>query len=102
MASTDFNMLCLEAPQDMLQITDGMEPSEETLEIVHPATWLRTLVKQQKQAEQNLTKLVRLCGNTVDHTDQRIRQIEQAYRDLLEGTRYVYDRLSANEQITGE
>jgi len=51
MASTDFNMLRLEAPRDMLQITDGAEPTEETLEIAHPATWLRTLVKQQKQAE---------------------------------------------------
>jgi len=102
MASTDFNMLRLEAPRDVLQITDGTEPAEEALEVARPATWLRALVKQQKQAEQDLAQLVRLCGNTVDHTDQRIRQIKQAYRDLSEGTRYVYDRLSANEQITGD
>jgi len=106
MTSTDFNMLRLEAPRDILRITDGMGPAREAAgeiqEVSRPATWLRALVKQQKQAEQDLAQLVQLCGNTVDHTDQRIRQIEQAYRDLSEGTRYVYDRLSANEQITGD
>jgi len=102
MASTDFNMLRLEAPRDVLQITDGTEQAEETLEVANPATWLRALAKQQKQAEQDLAQLVHLCGNTIDHADQRIQQIEQAYRDLSEGTRYVYDRLSANERITGD
>jgi len=95
MTSTDFNMLRLEAPRDILRITDGTEPereaAEEILEVSRPATWLRALVKQQKQAEQDLAQLVQLCGNTVDHTDQRIRQIEQPYQDLSEGTRYVYD-----------
>jgi len=102
MASTDFNMLRLEAPRDVLQITDGTEQAEETLEVANPATWLRTLAKQQKQAEQDLAQRVHLCGNTIDHADQRIQQIEQAYQDLSEGTRYVYDRLSANERITGD
>jgi len=102
MASTDFNMLRLEAPRNVLQITDGTEQTEETLEVANPATWLRALAKQQKQAEQDLAQLVHLYGNTVDHADQRIQQIEQAYRDLSDGTRYVYDRLSANQRITGE
>jgi len=79
MASTDFNMLRLEAPRNVLQITDGTEQAEETLEVANPATWLRALAKQQKQAEQDLAQLVHLWGNTVDHADQRIQQIEQAY-----------------------
>jgi len=102
MTSTDFNMLRLEAPRNVLQITDGTEQAEETLEVANPARWLRALAKQQKQAEQDLAQLVHLCGNTVDQADQRIQQIEQAYRDLSDGTRYVYDRLSANQRITGE
>jgi len=102
MASTDFNMLRLEAPRDVLQITDGTAPVEEALEIPNPATWLCALVKQQKQAEKDLTQLVHLCDNTVDRTDLRIEQIEQPYHDLSEGTRYVYDRLRANETITGD
>ena len=102
MASTDFNMLRLEAPKNVLQITDGTEQTEETLEGANPATWLRALAKQQKQAEQDLAQLVNLCGDMVDHADQRILQIEQAYQDLSDGTRYVYDRLSANQRITGD
>jgi len=102
MASTDFNMLRLEAPRDVLQITDGMAPEEEALQIPNPATWLRALVKQQKQAEKDWTQLVRLCDNTVDRTDLRIEQIEKAYHNLTEGTRYVYDRLRANKTITGD
>ena len=102
MTSTDFNMLHLEAPRDVLQITDGMTPAEEALEISNPATWLRALAKQQKQGEGDLGQLVRLCGNTVDRTDQRINQVKQAYHDLSEDTRYVYDRLRANETITGD
>jgi len=92
MASTDFNMLRLEAPRNVLQITDRTAPAEEALEISNPATWLRALVKQQKLAEGDLTQLVCLCGNTVDRTDQRIKQIEQAYHDLSEGTRTVGQR----------
>jgi len=91
MSTTDFNMLQLEAPKDVLQITDGTVPNEETLEISNPATWLRALVKQQKQAEADLGQLVHLCRNTVDQTDQRIQQIERAYQDLSDRTRYVYD-----------
>jgi len=45
MASTDFNMLHLEAPRNVLQITDGTEQTEETLEVANPATWLRALAK---------------------------------------------------------
>jgi len=54
MASTDFNMLRLEASRDVPQITNETAPMEEALEISNPATWLRALVKQQKQAEGDL------------------------------------------------
>ena len=53
MVSTDFNMLRLEAPRDVLQINDGTEQAEETLEVTNPATWLRALAKQQ--SKQNKT-----------------------------------------------
>jgi len=94
-------MLRLEAPRELLQITDGTTPPthEQSIELANPAVWVRTLAKQQKQAEDDLRELVALCGNTVDHTDQRIQRIENAYQVLTEGTRYVYDRLNANQGI---
>ena len=69
------------------------------MELANPTVWLRTLAKQQKQAEEDLKELVRICGNMVDHTDQRIQRIEHAYQALAEGTRYVYDRCNANQEI---
>lgn len=52
-----------------------------------------------KQAEDDLRHLRELCGNAVDQTDSRIIRIEAVYQTLAEGTRYVYDRLKANEGV---
>jgi len=100
--SSDFNMLRLEAPRDLLQITDGTPRPEQAVEIANPAVWVRTLVHQQQQAENDLQQLTELCGDAYYRTDRRTREIEQAYQTLAEGTRYVYDRVSANEKIAEE
>jgi len=44
-------------------------------------------------------QLTELCGNTINRTDQRMQRIEEAYKTFAEGTRYVYDRVHANEEI---
>jgi len=79
MTSSDFNMLRLEAPCDLPQITDGTPGSEEAVEIANSVVWVRALVRQQRQAENNLQQLTELCGNAYDRTDQRMQRIEQAY-----------------------
>jgi len=43
--SSDFNMLCLEAPRDLLQITDGTPTPEQAVEINNPVVWVRTMVR---------------------------------------------------------
>jgi len=100
--SSDFNMLWLEAPRDLLQITDGTPRPEQVVEIANPAVWVRTLVHQQQQAENDLQWLTELCSDAYDRTDRRTREIEQVYQTLAEGTRYVYDRVNANEKIAEE
>ena len=97
--SSDFNMLRLEAPRNLLQITDGMPGPEQTVELTNPAVWVRTLVRQQQQTENDIRQLTELCGRAYDRTDRRMQRIEQAYQTLAEGTRYVYDRVHANEKI---
>jgi len=97
--SSDFNMLRLEAPRDLLQIEEGSAPTENAVEVVNPAVWVRTLARQQRQAEEDMQRLIEACGDTVDRTDRRIQRVEQAYHDLTEGTRYVYDRMNANEEV---
>jgi len=54
MTSSDFNMHRLEAPRDLLQITDGTPGPEQAVEIANPAVWVRALVRQQRQAENDL------------------------------------------------
>jgi len=100
--SSDFNMLRLEAPRDLLQITNGTPRPEQAVEISNPAVWVRTLVRQQQQAKSDLQRLTELCGDVYDRTDRRTREIEQAYQTLAEGTRYVYDQVNTNEKIAEE
>ena len=38
--TSDFNMLRLEAPRGLLQITNDEESQEETLEITDPVGWM--------------------------------------------------------------
>jgi len=95
-------MLRLKAPRDLLQITDGTPRPEQAVEIANPAVWVRTLVHQQQQAENDLQRLTELCGDAYDRTNRRTREIEQAYQTLAEDTRYVYDRVNANEKIVEE
>jgi len=97
--TSDFNMLRLEAPRDLLQITDGTPAPEQAIELANPAAWVRAMARQQRQAETDLRQLTELCGNTIDRTNQRMQRIEEAYRTLAEGIRYVYDRVNANEEI---
>jgi len=99
MTSSDFNMLRLEAPRDLVQITEETPAPEQALRVANPAVWVRTIARQQQQVKNDLRQLTELCGNTIDRTDQRMQQIEKAYRILAEGTRYVYDRVNANEEI---
>ena len=49
-----------------------------------------------------MKQLLELCGDTVDWADQCIQQVESTYHALADGTRYVYDRVSAHEKITEE
>jgi len=100
--SSDFNMLQLEAARDLLQITDGTPRPEQVVEIANLAVWVRNLVNQQRQAKNDLQWLTELFSDAYDRTDRRTREIEQAYQTLAEGTRYVYDRVNANEKIAEE
>ena len=92
-------MLRLEAPQDLLQIKNDEETQTEVMEIANPVDWMRAIVNQQCQTEQDLRQLMDLWGNTVDRTDHRIQRIEKAYYELSQGTQYVYERMEAKEEI---
>jgi hypothetical protein len=101
MSSTDFNMLWLEAPRDILQITSGEECAAH-VEIASPASWIRCLVRHQAEAERDLRQLYEACGNQFDRSDVRIRAIESAYNELLGGAQYLYEQTQNNHRIAEE
>jgi len=100
--ASDYNMLRLEAPRGLLQITNDEETEEETLEIANPVGWMRAMANHQQQVEQDLCQLRDLCGNPMDRTDRRIRRIEAAYKRLVHGAQYVYEQMEAKQQISGD
>jgi len=100
--SSDYNMLRLETPRGLLQISNDEEPRVETLEIANPVRWMRAMANHQQQAEQDLRQLMDVCGNTLHHTDRRIRRIEAVYNRLAQGAQYVYEQMEAKEQISGD
>ena len=99
---SNYNMLRLEEPRGLLQITNDKEPQEETLEIANPDGWMRAMANHQQQAEQDLRQLMDVCGNTLDNTDWHIRRIEAAYNRLAQGAQYVYEQMEAKEPISGD
>jgi len=100
--TSDFNMLRLEAPRGLLQITNDEEPREDALEVANPAAWMRVVANHQQQAEHDLRQLLDACSTTMDRTDRRIRRIEAAYNWLAQGAQYVYEQMEAKEQISGD
>jgi len=71
--TSDFNMLRLKAPRDLLQIKNDEELQNEVMKVANPVDWMRAIVNQQRQAEQDLRQLMDVCGNTGDRTDRRIQ-----------------------------
>jgi len=86
--TSNFNMLRLEAPQDIRQITDGTEPADEVVEVENPAGWVRSLIHHQERAEADLRQLWEVSGSALDRTNRPIQDIERAYMTLAQGTQY--------------
>ena len=84
--TSSYGRLRLEAPRELLQITQGEDPTDQTLEVINPPTWIRYLVGRQEQAENDLRHLQDVCEGTLDQTDQRIRNIERSYETLQKAT----------------
>jgi len=45
---SDYNILRLEVPRGLLQITNDEELQEETLEIANPVRWMRAIANHQQ------------------------------------------------------
>jgi hypothetical protein len=91
-ASSSVNMLRLEYPRHTEEVYDDTDPSNDTVEIRKPASWLRQLVHQHKQAQTDLQRLRQICGGQFIRSDRQIRTIERNYEVLFEAMRYIYQQ----------
>ena len=101
-ASSNVDMLRLEAPQTAIKIYHGIRPSLDTVEISQPAAWVRLLVQQQRQAQRDLREHKRACGDKFERTDLKVIEIERNYRVLCEAVQYLYAQQEADTTASHE
>jgi len=72
------------------------------IDLPNPSAWVRLLVTQHQQAQWNLERLHRLCGEAYDRADWRIMAIERNYQLLTQALEYVNKTAKANTTVSHE
>jgi len=101
-ASSNVDMLRLEYPSTAVEIYADCGPSQPSVEIRHPAAWVRLLVTQQRQAQWDLEQLYTACRMAFDRGDRRIQQIEQNYTLLAGALEHVYNAAQNDTVVASE
>jgi len=101
-ASSNIDMLWLEYPSTALEIYADRGPSQPSVEIRHPAAWVRMLVTQQRQAQWDLEQLHTACRTAFDRGDRRIKQIEQNYALLAGAMEHIYNAAQNDTVVASE
>jgi len=100
-ASSNVDMLRLEYPQTITEIVNYV-PSDDCIEIHEPPVWMRQMIHQYTQARKDHNRMYNACRQNIDRNDRRILKIEQNYKVLADGIRYVYDQAKSDATATHE
>jgi len=98
-ASSNVDILRLQYPRSMSNVIDDCTPDDTTVEIRHPAGWIRLMATQHRTAQRDLRQLHQACGGQFNRNDSRIKEIERNYNALYEGTRYLFERYQADRGV---
>jgi hypothetical protein len=90
-ASSTVNLLRLEHPHRTNNVYNDTYPSNDSVEIHEPDSWLRQLAYQPQLAQTDLQRFCQICGGEFNRNNRHIHSIEQSYEALLQGIRYVYE-----------
>jgi len=101
-ASSNVDMLRLKYPSTAVEIYADRGPSQPSVEIRHPAAWVRLLVTQQRQAQWDVEQLYMACATMFDRGDRWIQQIEQNYTLLAGALEHVYNTAQNETAVTSE
>jgi len=95
--SSNVNMLCLEYPRDVDTILNDTEGTTWMVDITDSPSWLRQMVHQHQQAQNDLQQLFLACGSRFDQDDHQIYRIKWNYQVLYDGVRHVYEAYSQGQ-----
>ena len=101
-ASSNVEMIRFEYPRTANEVQTQTDPSNAMVEIWNPIAWVRELVRQQQQAQDDLQTLYEMCGEQFDRQDRRLRRIETNYTVLYESARYLHEQLGREQQISAD
>jgi len=97
--SSNVDILRLQYPRTMSNVIDDCTPDDTTVEIRHPAGWIRLMATQHRTAQRDLRQLHQACGGQFNRNDSKIKEIERNYNALYEGTRYLFERYQADREV---
>jgi hypothetical protein len=100
--SSNVDMLRLEYPRSLDDVTHDRMIENDTVEIKNPADWARMMINYHHQAQRDLRTLYEACGKQFTRDDYRLRQIEHNYEALFEGCKYLYETQATQTAIGQE
>jgi len=101
-SSSDIEMIVFEHPRTANEVQTYTETSTAVVEVRNPIAWVRQLVRQHQQAQDDLQTLYEMCGDEFDRQDRRLRRIETNYTVLYDSARYLYEQLGKEQQVSAD
>jgi len=100
--SSNVEMIRFEYPRTTNEVQTQTDPSSAMVEIQNPIAWVRQLVRQHQQAQDDLQTLYEMCGEQFNRQDRRFRRIETNYTVLYESAQYLHEQLGKEQQISAD
>ena len=95
-------MIRFEHPRTANEVQTQTDPNDMVVEITNPIAWVRQLIRQHQQAQDDLQTLYEMCGDQFDRQDRRLRRIETNYTVLYESARYLHEQLGKEQRISAD
>jgi len=93
-------MLQIEYPASAAEIESGLQQTSKEIQVQKPPHWVRLWVNRQKQAENDMSQLYDAVMDNASRATNAFQQIEAHYGRLYAGTKYLYELVEGNKQVS--
>jgi hypothetical protein len=101
-ATSSVDMLRLEYPRTSEEIFSNAVTTNDPVEVINPAAWVRQMAGMYIQAQRDLRQYQEALGAQFDRQHERVRAIEASYNTLCGAMRYVYQQAQADATASRE